>query len=399
MRDVHQVAAGLLVVTMALSGSALVGQTWDRDWRARASDFAIGDSFGSEVLVSGEFAFLQGPDADGFNGAVYVYQMQPDGSWIQTERIAAPESTSDFGHSMGIDGDTLVLGSSDFFSAGAAYVYELQADDSWDFVQTLTASDGDENDFFGHAVALSGDWLVVGAFDDDVVGFGTGSAYFFERDQSGFWLEMQKVNGSDAGPGDSFGEVVQLEGDLAIIAAPRIGSSEGGAYVFERDHFGVWQETQILTVADEVNGDRVGESMSLSGDHLALGAPLLNTEEFDSGAVFTFTRDGSGVWTENQRLELAPVKDEQFGLSVDLLADDTLVVGAAGLAPGSIHIYEYDEALGWQPTEVVQGPGSRHLFGAAVSLESGAIVVGSPNAFDGGPNADYGRVFALERAE
>ena len=56
-------------------------------------------------------------------------------------------------------------------------------------VSKLAASDGDADDAFGASVSISGDRVVVGAFTDEHAGFGSGSAYVFQRDENGTALD------------------------------------------------------------------------------------------------------------------------------------------------------------------------------------------------------------------
>ena len=72
----------------------------------------------------------------------------------------------------------------------------------------LLASDGATYDYFGVSVAVSGAVAVVGAYQDDDAGTASGSAYVFEQQQDGSWLEVEKLVASDAAAGDKFGSVV-----------------------------------------------------------------------------------------------------------------------------------------------------------------------------------------------
>ena len=62
----------------------------------------------------------------------------------------------------------------------------------------LVASDGAAGDVFGASVAVSGAVAVVGAYWDDDAGDKSGSAYVFEQQQDGSWLEAHKLVASDA---------------------------------------------------------------------------------------------------------------------------------------------------------------------------------------------------------
>ena len=83
----------------------------------------------------------------------------------------------------------------------------------------LTASDGALGDRFGNSVSLSGDRAIVGAFYDNDLGFDSGSAYVYERQGDGSWLEVAKLTASDGTNGDFFGWSVSLSGERALVGA------------------------------------------------------------------------------------------------------------------------------------------------------------------------------------
>jgi hypothetical protein len=110
-----------------------------------------------------------------------------------------------FGESVSIDADTIVVGARGGADAGAnsgtAYVFERnRGTGNWSQVKKLTASDAAAGQYFGTAVAISGDTIVVGADGDQTLGFCTGAAYVFERDLGGAgnWGEAKKLTASDA---------------------------------------------------------------------------------------------------------------------------------------------------------------------------------------------------------
>ena len=138
--------------------------------------------------------------------------------------------------------------------------------------QTLTASDGEIGDDFGHSVAFNGSTVVVGAWFDDIGGNpGQGSAYVFKR-QGGVWVEVQKLTASDGAAGDNFGLSVAVSGSTIVVGAwfDDIGGNPdpGSAYVFNLQD-GHWVETQKLTASDGA-GCRLGRGAEADGERRAL---------------------------------------------------------------------------------------------------------------------------------
>ncbi|MFZ2420260.1 MAG: FG-GAP repeat protein, partial [Anaerolineae bacterium] len=145
----------------------------------------------------------------------------------------------------------------------------------------LIASDRQSYDLFGWSVAISGDVVVVGAFQADPGSVGdAGAAYVFEKPGGG-WADMThtaKLTASDKAWSDQFGYSVGISGDVVVVGAPYAdpdGASEAGAaYVFVKP--GIWTgtltESAKLTASDKVTDDFFGYSVAISGDTLVVGA-------------------------------------------------------------------------------------------------------------------------------
>lgn len=130
--------------------------------------------------------------------------------------------------------------------AGAAFVFEKPAGGWTNMTQTaiLSSSDIDTLDYFGKSVGISGNWIVVGTHFDDENGENSGSAYVFEK-PAGSWINMtetRKLVPSDGADFDNFGESVSISGDLVVVGArfdDDNGNNSGSAYLFKCS---IWQE-------------------------------------------------------------------------------------------------------------------------------------------------------------
>jgi hypothetical protein len=94
-------------------------------------------------------------------------------------------------------------------------------------------SDGEANEFFGRSGSMSedGTTVLIGASSENENGFGAGAAYLF-RYEEGAWVEVAKLIALDGTTGDFFGRAVSLDGDLALVGAPRSSEEPGLAYLF-----------------------------------------------------------------------------------------------------------------------------------------------------------------------
>lgn len=334
-----------------------------------ASDGAFADSFGYSVALDGDTALIGAycdDDLGSDAGSVYVFIRDSAGAWSLQQKLTASDGASndEFGYTVAVDGDTAVIGTYgwDFFDppAGSAYVFTRDSAGVWTEQQKLTASDGEGGDFFGYSVAVSVDTAVIGAFGDSDIDnrlYSFGSVYVFTRDSAGVWSMQQKLTASDGKSGDGFGRSVAADGDTILIAAWGDDASgtvidSGAVYVFTRDGVGVWIEQQKLTASVSASYYWFGKSVAMSGDTAVIGAHRDDDNGYSSGASYVFTRDSAGVWTERQKLTASDAEEgDNFGLSV-AVDGDSVVVGAYGdndndSDSGSAYVFTRDSAGVW----------------------------------------------------
>jgi len=218
------------------------GAVWTQQAKLTANDRAAGDEFGYAVGLSGDTlvvgAFRDSIGANTQQGSAYVFTRN-SGVWTQQQKITANDGGvyGHFGYAVALDADTLAVGApgnSLEAPQGAAYVF-ARAGAAWVQAQKLAASDGVTGNSYGSAVAMSGGILVVGALGDGVgAGASRGSAYVYTL--LGNWQPQTKLTASDGAAYDYFGWAVALDADTMVIGASGddIGANDyqGSAYVF-----------------------------------------------------------------------------------------------------------------------------------------------------------------------
>ena len=414
--------------------------------------------FGHSVAVDDD-TMVVGAPFDGGNGAAYVFESTPSG-WVETERLVSDDLElvdgdtigfglgAQFGFSVAIDGDTIIVGAptaqnlpnqaivTEFGLAdccplvdagflGAAYVFERDGSD-WTETQRLTDTDflslNDDDDFFlpsstgfGHAVAIDGDTIAVGApisgfFDFRATGVtlpsfrsGNGGTAYVYVQAGQEWESQQPLTGFDFSPLVGFGEVgpvvdlsiedlfgysLAIDGDTIVVGAPlgresliiddiavaeaRPGINlqfpflelppNGTAHVFSFDG-DEWNEDQRLS-GDEDDFDFDEEFFDFDFD-----------DDIDDIDIRAF--GGIGVFGAG----------DQFGYSVAIDAD-TIVVGALledgeTLDEGAAYVFADSDGT-WIDVEtltpLVSEPEAR--FGRSVAIDGDDIVAGSPFAND-----------------
>jgi len=408
------------------SGSAYVfarnqggADNWGQLSKLTASDGAADDWFAFPVAISGDTLVVGAPGDDdngSQSGSAYVFELPCDNLGEVKKETASDGAAGDyFGYSVSISGDTLVVGAfADDASQGSAYVFKRNQGgaDNWGQLTKLTASDGAADDWFGYSVAICGDTLVVGAYDDDDNGDNAGSAYVFERNQGGAdnWGQLKKLTASDAAAGDYFGVSVAICGDTLVVGAYRDddnGIESGSAYVFARNQGGSdnWGQLTKLTASDGAADDFFGVSVAISSDTLVVGAYGDDDNGSSSGSAYIFERNQGGAdnWGQLTKLTAADgAADDFFGVSV-AICGDTLVVGADGdddngSESGSAYLFARNQggSNNWgQLSKLTASDGAADdQFGYSVSISGDTLVVGAYRDDDNGSASGSAYVFA-----
>ncbi|MBI4318624.1 MAG: FG-GAP repeat protein, partial [Chloroflexi bacterium] len=195
---------------------------WGQAKKLTASDGAINDSFGVSVAIDRDTIVVGAFGKSIGLGAAYVFARNQGGpdNWGQAKKLTASDGAAidRFGVSVAIDVDTIVVGAHTKSSAqGAAYVFARNQGgaDNWGQAKELTASDGAPGDQFGISVAIDVDTIVVGANGNS----GQGAAYVFARNQGGAdnWGQAKKLTASDGAAGNTFGVSVAIDRDTIVV--------------------------------------------------------------------------------------------------------------------------------------------------------------------------------------
>ncbi len=363
-----------------------------------ANDAASGDAFGGSIAAAGTIVVAGSPfdDQSGhLSGSAYVFE-PGGGGWSQSAKLTANDAAADdqFGFDVDTDGDVIVVGTPKHdgvgFDSGAAYVF-VRSGAGWMQLTKLTANDAAQFDNFGYSVGVSGDVIVVGAFQDDDGGSNSGSAYIFERDDAGTpddptddaWNQTAKLVANDASSQARFGQAVDADGDNVVIAAPRDGGANvmGAAYVFTRD-VGGWSQQQKINADDAAPGDAFGWAVDMEDGMLVVGQAQM---KFEPGAAYVFTHDGV-AWQQQAKLSASDgVANDQFGQAV-ATNGQSVVVGATALGTGGA-AYLFDDSSGvWSQSTMLQPDvtSAGDAFGSSVAMSDAALAIGASGDSDMG---------------
>lgn len=199
------------------------------------------------------------------------------------------------------------------------------------------------SDRFGISVAASGDWAAIGADTEaSSSDAGTdnntptsGAVYMYRRAGNG-WMPGQKLKGTAITSSRYFGAAVDMDRDVLVVGAAEDdgrAANAGAVWIFRLEPgTATWREEQRITAADATSNDRFGYAVAVSGDYLAIGSPYhdggTGNAGDDFGRVHIYRRSG-GMWTSEATLQLQPrMAGEQFGISLSL-DGDTIAVQSA----------------------------------------------------------------------
>jgi hypothetical protein len=428
-------AAGAVYVFVRSAG------TWSQQAYLKASNADAFDFFGMSVAVSGNTIVVGAPGESGSGrgtdlppsaqdsndapaaGAAYVF-VRSGTTWTQQAYVKAsnPTSGDEFGDAVAISGDTFVVGAQFEDSAargvnrgaaaeaddstnavGAAYVF-VRSGSAWSQQAYLKASNSERDDFFGAAVAISKDTVVVGAIGEDGAGQGanpgggvefldgasrSGAVYVFVREGT-LWSQQAYVKASNTGVDDFFGFSVAVSGDTFVAgaigessAAPGVNPgaaaeaddsarAAGAAYVFQRTGTS-WSQQAYLKASNPDGEDVFGIAVAIDGEALVVGAQLesgaatgvnpgaaaeANDDAPSAGAAYVFLRTGA-TWTQVGYVKASNTDGgDEFGGAV-AISGDTLAVGAR---------LEHSAATGVNPGPAAEADDSRFGAGAVYVL-------------------------------
>ena len=376
-----------------------------------ASDDAAGDIFGYATAISDNTAIVgarRDDDKGTDSGSAYVF-VRGVGSWPQQAKLTAADGAAgdEFGYGVWVSGDTAIVGApyDDAAAAdsGSAYVF-VRSGTTWTQQAKLTAADGVAGAYFGRSVGVMGDTVVVGAYGDDDKGAGSGSAYVFVRSGT-TWTQQGKLTAADGAAGDSFGLSAAVTGDTAVVGSlydDDKGTDSGSAYVFVRSGTS-WTQQAKLTASDGAANDSFGYTLAASGDTALVTAHFDDDKGADSGSTYVFVRSGT-AWTQQTKLTASDgMPQDYFGMSVGV-SGDTAVIGAhqdddKGQQSGSAYVFMRSGTAWTQEDKITADDGAEgDLFGISVGVSGSTAIVGSWLDDDAGLDSGSAYVFSLTPA-
>jgi choice-of-anchor B domain-containing protein len=305
-----------LIVTATSGGPAAVVHVFERnaggEWRhaAELKGPEGTTAFGYTVALSGDVALVGAPidggTPQGGPGAVYVFRRDASGAWPGAGKITARDATNEtiLGVRVATDGQNALV------TSARGLVYAFRFDGSqWLETGTITVDGVQPNDGFGASLALSGDQAFIAA--PGRMG-GSGRVLMFKRDNAtNAWIPAGQLAPADTTATEGFGSDIVTSNDMLLVGASQ-SHETGAAYLYRRTG-SEWSLVTTLRSPDARPGDDFGGVVALNGNLAAIG---LTNADFGAGKAAVFESPDGSTWTAAAMLigedeSIDPVKGKE----------------------------------------------------------------------------------------
>ena len=309
------------------------------------------DFFGESVAISGNYAIVSAPyeaDAGGGNsGKAYIFNVTT-GALLSTLNNPNAYSTSAndyFGYFVAISGNYAIVGvynedDAGGTTSGKAYIFNVITGALLWTLDNPTAYGTSGNDYFGLSVAISGNYAIVAAYaEDEAGGSNSGKAYIFNVTTGALLSTLNNPNPYSTSLGDEFGYSVAISGNYAIVGADGEddagGSYSGKVYIFNVTTGALLRTLNNPNAYGISAGDGFGWYVAISGNYAIVGVPFEDyVDGSNSGKAYIFNvTTGALLWTLDNPNTSA---GDEFGYSV-AISGNYAIVGA----------YNEDDASGF----------------------------------------------------
>ena len=343
-------------------------------------------------------------------GSVYVYDFlsgTPNDPVLTLDN-PAPSTNDYFGASVAAAGNLIVVGAfqddSGNTNTGTVYVYNRSSTTPTVPVWTIHNPTPQAQDQFGNAVAISGSLVVIGAFKNDPVAADAGSAYVYDLSSPTPTVPILTLDNPEPGIEDWFGYAVAISGNKVAVGAygDDFGAvNAGSVYVYDISVVNPTVPVAILRNPAATADDWFGYAVGISGSRVVVGSHQNDSGDFDAGSAYVYDLSAANptqpvVTIDNP----APEREDYFGIAV-AISGTRVVIGASEVdlgAPdtGSAYVYELTSITPSVPADILDNLDHRQgdWFGWSVAIDGNNIVVGAP--FDDGNTDNRGAAYVFD---
>jgi WD40 repeat protein len=371
-----------LMGTLILSSMSIAGvpQTYPLIHTFNDTVPAMNDGLGMDVALDGNHVLVSFPGDDTFGpvvGRVHLFDAV-SGQLIRTFDDPTPTIGDNFGMSVNLDGDRVLIGAWGDQTYGTPHGQAHLFDIGGDLIHTLDdPTPSPRQDWFGFATAIDGNFIVIGSPMDETAGGNSGQVHIFDA-ASGQLLHT--ITGPNPHSSRRFGWSVDLYGDNILIGSPGLGS--GNAYLYNTDGelLHTFNDPTPTHTPGYYSQDEFGSSVSIDGNRVLIGAQRDSTIADEVGQAYLFELDGTLLRIfDDPNPSITEQYGDFFGTSVDLVGD-YLLIGATrddtmGDNIGQAYLFNVDGDLIHifnDPTPTTWG-----RFGDVLEMDGHRVLIGA----------------------
>ena len=377
------------------------------------------DYFGYSVAISGNYAivgaYTEGDAGGTYSGKAYIFDVTT-GALVHTLNNPNAYGTSAndyFGSSVAISGDYVIVGAyyeddAGGTNSGKAYIFNVTTGALVWTLNNPNVYSTSAYDWFGQSVAISGNRVIVGAYrEDDAGGFDSGKAYIFNVTTGALVQTLNNPNAYSTSEYDYFGISVAISGNYAIVGAYQEddigGSGSGKAYIFNVTTGALVWTLNNPNAYSTSEYDFFGNSVAISGNYAIVGAQYEDDAGgTDSGKAYIFNvTTGALVWTLNNPTAYGTSANDTFGQSVDISGNYAIVSAygegdAGGASSGKAYIFNVTTGVLVHTLNNpnVYGTSANDYFGYSVAISGNYAIVGAYYEDDAG-GFDSGKAYTF----
>ena len=367
-----------LVATLAAAGfaqSASSSHSTGRIPPEKIPQLSTRQSHSSKAGLTGEF---------GSGG-----QVPSDNLFLRQALISSTGSNESLGYSVVVQGNVMVIGAPTAYAGLGRITMCTRANSNWASAWSCPTQSNGSNigDGFGASVAFDGATLVVGA-PGTTVGSDTGQGAIYLYEYNGTnWQPLIGILG-DSGAGNGFGGSVAVSGNYMIVGADGYGTNdEGRAYIYEKSG-GTWNSTPVMTMTGTSANDHFGSVVVMSGSYAGAGGSDIDVGGTDNGQINIYTLSGS-TWNYIDAYH-GIQSGSRLGPTV-MTSDGKIIFGLPGWSSGQGIVSTWScpapcsSPAGFSWTGDISNPSGTNSgnFGTAVSFDGSTYALSAPGISSG----------------
>ncbi len=375
------ITASLCALTMT---NATYAQTCEPDEVRKflPADGEEDELFGGAIAVNNDYIVIGAPDENDneldYYGAAYVFDTKT-GNQLRKLVSSGRPNNDGLGYSIALSGQYAAIGAVAADGVedrmGAVYIFDLSTGTE---INKIFASDGATDTFFGHSVAIEGTTLLVGAPSTDGAFDRTGAVYVYDLLTG---TELAKLTASNETDRMRFGWSIAIHNNKALIGA--YYTTNGAAYMFDLTTY--TQIGQLIIPDPDPIATTMGDAVALNDNYAFVGREDDRSNGWiATGSVYVFNPNTGNFISKITASDIAEYMS--FGASLSL-NDQYLAVGSPNkplnTAPGKAYLFDFNTG----EEIVIINPSDGTIdqrFGNAITLHNDRLFVASSHDDDNG---------------